>query len=80
MMLFVVNTDSSTIRALKLLLYGLELVSSLKINFHKNLVYQLDDNVDDGRRVDFLFNCQKREYPLIYLDIPTRPNKLIHDD
>lgn len=75
-----VNTDTSAIRGLKLLLYGFELVFSFKTNFHKSLVYQLDDNEEDCKRVSCLLNCQKVEYPLIYLGILVRPNKLIHDD
>lgn len=39
-----VDNRMDSVRALKLLLYGFELASRLKINFNKSLAYHLDDN------------------------------------
>lgn len=40
----------------------------------------MDDNEEDCRMVVCLLNCRKEEYSLIYLGIPVRPNKLLHND
>lgn len=44
--LLFINTDVVAIRTLKILLYGFELASGLKINFNKSFIDQLDDNIE----------------------------------
>lgn len=44
--LLFINTDVVAIRTLKILLYGFELASGVKINFNKSFIDQLDDNIE----------------------------------
>lgn len=56
--------------AVNLLLLCFELISSLKISFHKCEVVYMGLDIAEGRRVADLLNCKLPNFPISYLGLP----------
>ena len=69
-----INNDY--ILALKLILYCNELVSGLKINFNKSSVILIEHNEARQREIATNLNCISDKFPIKYIGIPLRPEKL----
>jgi len=72
--------DLEQVKNLKLLLCTFELLSGLKINFHKSEIFcygaakQMEDIYTD------LFGCNAGEYPFRYLGIPMHHRQLLNSE
>lgn len=66
--------------ALKLILYGFENLSGLKINFKKSSVIDVGDLNFNIKDVASTLNCQVGVFPSSYLGMIIRPVALLHDD
>jgi hypothetical protein len=60
----------ANIRAIKAVLILFELISGLKVNFHKSMLVGV--NIDDSWLVDasLVINCKIGHVPFIYLGLP----------
>lgn len=57
------------VATLKLIIYGFENMSGLKINFNKSLVILLSDSEFAAANIASSLNCTVGSFPLSYLDI-----------
>jgi hypothetical protein len=71
-----VEGDDASITNMKFILYCFECMSGLKINYHKSEAYIFGMDEDNKRRISNMLNCQLRELPMRYLDIPLSDSKL----
>ena len=61
------------IATVKALLLSFELMSDLKINFHKCEMLSMGIDSEEGRRVADLLNCNVGKFPFTYLGLPLAP-------
>jgi hypothetical protein len=59
-----------SIRNLKLILYYFELLTWLKINFHKSEVYVFGVSQEEKEMMANMLNCALGSFPMKYLGIP----------
>ena len=62
--------------SLKLILYAYEMMTGLKINFHKSYVFSLSRCDIVSTRVATILNCNLGTVPLIYLRLPIKVTSL----
>jgi hypothetical protein len=74
-MILLQNTDSG-IRNLKFILLCFELLSGMKINFHKNEVIVMGVTPEEEESVARLLNCKRGSFPFIYLGFTMSDHKL----
>jgi hypothetical protein len=74
-MIMIQNTDLG-IANLKFLLICFELLSGLKINYHKSEVIVMGVSDTEQARVAALLNCQQGAFPFQYLGFPMNDKKL----
>jgi hypothetical protein len=72
--------DLGKARNLKLLLFGFELASGLKINFHKSELFSFGDAHEQVELYTELFGCKAGNFPINYLGIPIHFKKLRNRD
>jgi hypothetical protein len=65
---------------LKFILYCIENMSYLKINFHKGEVIVLGASKEESTRLANCLNCKEGELPMKYLGIPVTSAKLYTTD
>jgi hypothetical protein len=63
-------------RNLKMLLYIYEMMAGLKINFMKSEIFVINGDDDIAMQYANLFNCQIGTFPMLYLGVPVRSNRL----
>jgi hypothetical protein len=68
--------DLEMARNLKLILSAFELLSGLKINFHKSELFCFDGTQDDANQYAELFGCGLGSFPISYLGIPIHHRRL----
>jgi hypothetical protein len=68
--------DLDKARNLKLILSAFELLSGLKINFHKSELFCFGEAVDDADLYAELFGCGLGSFPISYLGIPIHHRRL----
>jgi hypothetical protein len=78
--MILIQNDNLAIANLKFLLICFELLSGLKINYHKSEVIVMGVAVEEQARVDCLLNCQEGVFPFKYLGFPMSDKKLIIAD
>jgi hypothetical protein len=61
---------------LKFILACFELLSGLKINFHKSEVIVMGGDAEEQARVARLLNCRQGRFPFTYLGFPMTDHKL----
>jgi hypothetical protein len=74
-MILIYNNDLA-IANLKFLLISFELLSSLKINYHKSEVIVMGVSLEEQAGVANLLNCQVGAFPFKYLGFPMSDRKL----
>jgi hypothetical protein len=74
-MILLENTDQGLVN-LKFLLICFELLSGMKINYHKSEVIVLGVDQQEQARVANLLNCQQGSFPFRYLGFPISDKKL----
>jgi hypothetical protein len=74
-MIMVQNTELSLIN-LKFILLCFELLSGMKINFHKSEVIVMGCDSEEQARVARLLNCKQGRFPFTYLGFTMSNNKL----
>jgi hypothetical protein len=74
-MILLESTDQGLVN-LKFLLICFELLSGLKINYHKSEVIVLGVDQQEQARVANLLNCQQGCFPFRYLGFPISDKKL----
>lgn len=63
------------------LIFFFELLSGLKINYAKSVVYSLGGVTEDFvATAAHTLNCQTGYFPFTYFGIPIKPNRLVHSD
>jgi hypothetical protein len=67
------DDDLGKARNLKMVLSAFEMLSGLKINFHKSELFSFGDTKDKTSEYVELFNCKEGELPFRYLGIPMSP-------
>jgi len=70
--LLFVPEDSRSLVSLKLLLYEFEMMTGLKINFHKFFVYNLSRCEEVGTRATTILNCNLGSLSFTYLGLPIK--------
>ena len=68
--LLLFQPDLHSVASVKAILLGFELMSGLKINFHKCEVLPMGLDAADGRRIADLLNCKVGKMPFTYLGLP----------
>jgi len=68
------ETSVDNLWTLKALLRGFEMVSGLKVNFHKSCIMGVNVEVDFLNMASDFLNCQKGEIPFVYLGLPVGAN------
>jgi hypothetical protein len=68
--------DLEKARNLKLILSAFELLSGLKINFHKSELFCFGEAQDDANQYAELFGCGLGSFPISYLGIPIHHRRL----
>jgi hypothetical protein len=68
--------DLQKARNLKLILSAFELMSGLKINFHKSELFCFGDAQDEANQYADLFGCGLGSFPISYLGIPIHHRRL----
>ena len=68
--------DLEKARNLKLILSPFELLSGLKINFHKSELFCFGEAQDDANSYAELFDCGLGNFPISYLGIPIHHRRL----
>jgi hypothetical protein len=61
---------------LKLILSAFELLSGLKINFHKSELFCFGEALNEVNAYDTLFGCGQGQFPMRYLGIPIHYQRL----
>jgi hypothetical protein len=74
-MILVQNTELGLIN-LKFILLCFELLSGMKINFHKSEVIVMGCEIEEQARVARLLNCKQGRFPFTYLSFTMSDNKL----
>jgi hypothetical protein len=74
-MIMIQNTDLSLIN-LKFILLCFELLSGMKINFHKSEVIVMGCDSEEQARVARLLNCKQGRFPFTYLGFTMSDKKL----
>jgi hypothetical protein len=74
--MIMIENDDTSINNLKFLLICFELLSGLKINYHKSEVIVMGVSSQEQTRVANLLNCKEGEFPLKYLGFPISDRKL----
>jgi hypothetical protein len=74
-MILLQNTESG-IRNLKFILLCFELLSGMKINFHKSEVIVMGASPEEEERVSRLLNCKRGSFPFTYLGFTMSDHKL----
>jgi len=72
--LLLVSGDLRSLASFKLLLYELEMIRGLKINFHKFFVYNLVICEEVGIRAAIALNFNLGSLPFTYLGLPIKSN------
>jgi len=78
--LLLVSGDAKSLITLKLLLYSFEMMTRLKINFHKSCVYNFSRCEEMGMRAAFILNCNLGALPFTYLGLPIKVTSLTRED
>jgi hypothetical protein len=78
--MILIQNDDLAIANLKFLLICFELLSGLKINYHKSEVIVMGVAVEEQARVACLLNCQEGVFPFRYLGFPMSNKRLIIAD
>ena len=73
-------SDARFLVSLKLLIYEFELVTGLKINFHKSFIYNLIRSEEMGVRAAAILNCNLGSFPFTYLGLPIKATSLTKKD
>ena len=68
--MIMIEASNLSIRNLKLILYCFELLTRLKINFHKSEVYVFGVSQEEKERLANMLNCALGSFPMKYLGIP----------
>jgi len=74
-----VSGDARSLLSLKLL-YEFEMMTRLKINFHKSFVYHLSGSEEVGMRGASILNCNLGSLPFSYLGLPIKSTSLTRED
>jgi hypothetical protein len=74
--MIMIENDDNSINNLKFLLICFELLSGLKINYHKSEVIVMGVDSHEQFRVAHLLNCKEGEFPFKYLGFPISDKKL----
>jgi len=72
--------DAKSLVTLKFLLSATEMMTGLKINFHKSFIYNLNRDMDIGRRATSILNCKVVSFPFSYLGHPIKMRPLDRGD
>lgn len=75
--IFLIQDNLEQARILKLILTLFELMSSLKINFHKSEVCCFGIAVNRSDLFSEIFTCHAKKLPMVYLGIPIDSKNLI---
>ena len=78
MLLF--QPDADSIATVKALLLSFELMSGLKINFHKCEMLSMGIDSEEGQRIADLLNCKVGKFPFMYLGLPLVPRRVTIDE
>ena len=78
MLLF--QPDADSIATVKALLLSFELMSGLKINFHKCEMLSMGIDSEEGQRIANLLNCKMGKFPFMYLGLPLVPRRVTIDE
>jgi len=78
--LLLFQPDTRSIATMKALLLSFELMSDLKINFHKCEMLSMEIDSKEGRRVADLLNCKVGKFPFTYLGLPLAPRRVTIED
>ncbi|WOK96305.1 hypothetical protein Cni_G05012 [Canna indica] len=78
-MVFIKGT-SDDITNLKLLLYAFEMELRLQVNYDKSTVTHLSKDEEMAKEVVVALGCKVRSFPIKYLGLPLRNNKLCISD
>ena len=78
--LLLVLGDAESLITLKLLLYSFEMMTGLRINFHKLCVYNLSRCEEMGMRAAFILNCNLETLPFTYLELPIKVTTLTREE
>ena len=74
--MILIQNDELAITNLKFLLFCFELISGMKINYHKSEVIVIGVPTTEQARVARLLNCQEGKFPFTYLGFPMSNHKL----
>jgi hypothetical protein len=74
--MILIENDDTSINNLKFLLICFQLLSGLKINYHKSEVIVMGVSGQEQSRVANLLNCKEGEFPFRYLGFPISDKKL----
>jgi hypothetical protein len=74
--MILIENDDNSINNLKFLLICFELLSGLKINYHKSEVIVIGVDSQEQPRVAHLLNYKEGEFPFKYLGFPISDKKL----
>jgi hypothetical protein len=75
-MILFMEHDLEKAKKLKLIFSAFELLSGLKINFHKSELYCFGEAQDHTQLYPELFGCNQGEFPIRYLGIPIHFRRL----
>ena len=68
--LLLFQPDTHSIATVKALLLSSELMSGLKINFHKCEMLSMGIDSEGGQRIADLLNCKMGKFPFMFLAYP----------
>jgi hypothetical protein len=72
--------DLGKAKGLKLVINAFEMLSGLKINFHKSELFCFGEAKNKTEEYIRLFGCKEGDFPFRYLGIPMSPRKLSNGD
>jgi hypothetical protein len=72
--------DLGKAKGLKLVLSAFEMLSGLKINFHKSELFCFGEAKNRTEEYIRLFGCKEGDFPFRYLGIPMSPRRLSNGD
>jgi hypothetical protein len=75
-----IQMEEGSMVNLKLILYCLESMSEMKINYYKSEVYVIGGDNQIKREIAAIFNCKLGSFPMCYLAIPLHIRKLRKHD
>ena len=78
--LLLFEPDTHSIASVKAILLCFELMSGLKINFHKSEVVSIGMDATESQRVANLLNCKLGQFPFTYLGLPIAAKKCAISD